>query len=310
MSDRDHCNRFLCLGAGEGWHANQLRDAAAALDCELHFATYESLRARIDDKTGCSLQCDAGPIENFNAILTRTMPAGTLEQVIFRLATLHSIPESPATRLLPIVNPPRSLEIAIDKFATLAQVAELGFSVPETIIVQSRREAIDAFHELGGDCIVKPIFGGEGRGVMRIQNVELAWTTFWTLEKLGAVCYVQRFVPPGGSDTRLLVIGEEVIGVRRQNQSDFRTNVASGGTCQPIEPTDQQVAMARNICQAIELKFASVDLIDSQDGEPKVLEVNAIPGWKGAQSVSPFNIAERIIRLLRSEVAVCEEARC
>jgi ribosomal protein S6--L-glutamate ligase len=310
MSDRDSRNRFLCLGAGEGWHANQLRDAAAALDCQLHFATYESLRARVDDESGCSLQCDAGSIEKFNAILTRTMPAGTLEQVIFRLATLHSIAESPATALLPIVNPPRSLEIAIDKFATLAHVAELGFSIPETIVVQSRREAVDAFHELGGDCIVKPIFGGEGRGVMRIQNAELAWTTFWTLEKLGAVCYVQRFVSPGGSDTRLLVIGDDVIGVRRQNNADFRTNVASGGFCQPIEPTKQQITMARRICQSIGLKFASVDLIDSQDGEPKVLEVNAIPGWKGAQSVSSFNIAQRIIQLLQSEVVASAEARC
>ncbi len=310
MRDPDPCNRFLCLGAGEGWHANQLRTAAAALDCELHFATYETLRAKVDDASGCSLQCDAGLIENFNAILTRTMPAGTLEQVIFRLATLHSIPESPATVLLPIVNPPRSLEIAIDKFATLAHVAELGFSIPETIVVQSRREAIDAFHELGGDCIVKPIFGGEGRGVMRIQNAELAWSTFSTLEKLGAVCYVQRFVSPGGSDTRLLVIGDDVIAVRRQNQSDFRTNVASGGTCEAIEPSAQQIALATRICQSIGLKFASVDLIDSHHGEPKVLEVNAIPGWKGAQSVSSFNIAQRIIQLLQSEVAASEAERC
>ncbi len=145
---------------------------------------------------------------------------------------------------------------------------------------------------------------------MRIQNAELAWNTFWTLEKLGAVCYVQRFVPPGGSDTRLLVIGDDVIGVRRQNQSDFRTNVASGGTCEAIEPSTQQITMARRICQSIGLKFASVDLIDSEDGEPKVLEVNAIPGWKGAQSVSPFNIAQRIIQLLQSEAAACEQARC
>jgi len=310
MSGRDSCNRFLCLGAGEGWHANQLRVAAAARDCELHFATYESLRAKVDDGSGCSVHCEAGLIDDFDAILTRTMPAGTLEQVIFRLATLHSIVGSSATASLPIVNSARSLEIAIDKFATLAHVAELGFRVPATIVVQSRREAIDAFHDLGGDCIVKPIFGGEGRGVMRIQNAELAWTTFWTLEKLGAISYVQPFVSPGGCDTRLLVIGDEVIGVRRENQFDFRTNVASGGTCEAAELTTQQIAMARRICQSIGLKFASVDLIDSEDGEPKVLEVNAIPGWKGTQSVSPFNIAEQIIQVLQGEAAACEQERC
>ena len=83
MSDHRLGNRFLCLGAGEGWHSNQLSEAAVALNCELHFASYESLRAKIDDHSGCSLHCDAGSIDDFDAILTRTMPAGTLEQVVF-----------------------------------------------------------------------------------------------------------------------------------------------------------------------------------------------------------------------------------
>lgn len=310
MSGRRTCHRFLCLGGGEGWHANQLRDAAVALNCEMRFASYQSLQARVEDQFGCRLSCEAGPIDNFDAILTRTMPAGSLEQVIFRLATLHSISEAAATTAIPIVNPPRSLEIAIDKFATLAHVSKLGFSVPVTMVVQSRREAMDAFAELGGDCIVKPVFGGEGRGVMRIQDPELAWTTFSALEQLAAVCYVQRFVPPGGSDTRLLVVGEQVIGVRRQNKRDFRTNVASGGRCQPLEPSEGQITMATTICRSIGLRFAAVDLIDNQHGAEHVLEVNAIPGWKGAQEVSRLNIAQQIIRVLMNESMACEEARC
>ena len=304
-------HRFLCLGAGEGWHANQLHQAASALGCELRSATYESISAAVTSKTGCSLECEAGSFHDFDAILTRTMPAGSLEQVTFRLATLHSVVEpSAAHSPISIINSPRSLEIAIDKFATLAHVAELGYNVPDTIVVQSKQEAIDAFAELGGDCIVKPIFGGEGRGVMRVQDAELAWYTFATLEKLGAVCYVQRFVSPGGSDTRLLVIGDAVIGVRRRNQRDFRTNISSGGKCEAIQPTDKQILMATRICKSIGLKFASVDLLDCEEGEPRVIEVNAIPGWKGAQSVSRFNIAERIIQLLQDESSTSAEARC
>lgn len=310
MIDRAIRNRFLCLGAGEGWHSNQLRHAADTLGCDVQFAMYESLQASVADGSGCRLSCEAGSLDQFDAVLTRTMPAGTLEHVTFRLATLHAIYDGIGGLAIPIVNPPRSLEIAIDKFATLARISELGFPVPETRITQSRSEAIDAYHQLGGDCIVKPIFGGEGRGVMRIQNSELAWTTFSTLENLGAICYVQRFVPPGGKDTRLLVIGEDVIGVRRRSDSDFRTNVASGGTSDAIEPTDTQISMAQTICQSLGLKFASVDLIDSDEGEPKVLEVNAIPGWKGAQGVTRFNIGQRIIKLLQSEVVANHEAKC
>ena len=298
--------RILCLGAGEGWHSNQLATAANRLECDLRFACYESLRSDVQSDRTC-LYSDAGRIEDFDAILTRTMPAGTLEQVTFRLAILHAV-DRPGG--LPVINRPRALEIAIDKFATLNLVAQLGHPVPDTIVTQDRAQAMEAFKTLGGDCIVKPIFGGEGRGVMRVCDPELAWTTFSTLENLGAVCYVQRFVAPGGCDTRLLVIGEEVYGIRRRNEGDFRTNVSSGARSESIEVEPEQATMAKSICNAIGLRFASVDLLDTEDGPPRVLEVNAIPGWKGAQGVADRSIAEEILSLVCHDVAAANGVNC
>lgn len=284
--------RFLILGGGQGWHADQLAAAAGRLECELVTATYESLAASLGDDS--KLQCAGGDLANFDAVLTRTMPAGTLEQITFRLAVLHAH----ARQGSPVINPPRALEIAIDKFAALAEIERLGYPVPPTAVVQSRGEAIEAFRHLGGDCVVKPIFGGEGRGVMRIRDPELAWYTFSTLEQLGAVFYVQQFIPPGGADMRLLVVGDQVHAVRRTNRSDFRTNVANGGSCQRIEPSPQQAAAARRITAHLGLAFASVDMIDAEDGKDRVIEVNAVPGWRGAQRVLPVNIAEQVIEQL------------
>lgn len=301
--------RILCLGAGEGWHANQLREAAASRQCRLSIASYESMAAIVTDH-GTRVECEAGSLRDFDVVLTRTMPAGSLEQITFRLACLYSLSDglsvpggSSGTFALPLVNPPRALEIAIDKFATLARVAALGYRVPDTMVVQSRREAIDAFRSLGEDCVVKPIFGGEGRGVMRIRDPELAWYTFSTLEQLGAVAYVQRFVPPGGRDTRLLVIGDEVLGIRRISLSDFRTNVSGGGSCEAVGVSDLDRFMALRICENLGLKFAAVDLIDCEDGPPRVVEVNAIPGWKGAQRAVSESIADRIVSLLIREAS-------
>ena len=285
--------RVLVLGGGDGWHSKQLSDAAKKLGCELAFAGYESLSSHVRADGTYRHRCGAGPLDEFDSILTRTMPAGSLERITFRLAILHSLVGS-----VPIVNSPRGLEIAIDKFATLAHVGSLGFEVPETKVVQTRREAIDAFDELDGDCVVKPIFGGEGRGVSRILDRELAWYTFATLDQLDAVMYVQRFVPPGGSDTRMLVIGDEVIGVRRTNAHGFRTNQIERSTPAHVELSEEQCQMALRITRSIGLAFSSVDLIDSDDGTQRVLEVNAIPGWRGAQSVVNESIAEKIIRLM------------
>ena len=296
---------ILCLGAGDGWHSRQLQHAADALGCKLYFAEYESLQSTVRGK-GCDATCAAGPVRDFDVIFTRTMPAGSLEQVTFRLAVLHQLA---LENKIALVNPPRALEIAIDKFATLAHVSELGYEVPDTIVTQSREDALAAFHSLGGDCVIKPVFGGEGHGVMRVRDEELAWYTFSTLQQLDAVIYVQKFIPPGGRDTRLLVIGDSTVGVRRRNDRDFRTNVGSGAEAELLQPTDQQQHAAVEICKSIGLRFASVDFIDTENQNQQVLEVNAIPGWKGAQAVVPENIAEQIMQLLVAE-AQCSGVEC
>lgn len=313
--------RILCLGAGRGWHASELKKASQRAQIDFDSAAYESMKSLLVGGRS-NLYCECGPLNAYDIILTRTMPAGSFEQVTFRLAMLHEIhdriglevvadgvvrPEqhnctdSEAGRLGPsVLNPPRSLELAIDKFATLSRVAALGYVVPDTIVVQSRAEALEAFKSLGGDCVVKPIFGGEGRGVMRLREIELAWTVFASLNQVGAVFYIQQFKPPGGVDCRLLVIGDEVIGVRRRNADDFRTNVAGGGVSERFTVSDEQRRMALRICNDLDLTYAAVDMLETDDHAPCVIEVNAIPGWKGAQGVVPFSIAERIVASLVS----------
>lgn len=288
---------LLGLGPAEGWHADRLREAARRLGRQLTYAPYESLAASIDDSGRSQTTCAAGSLADFGAVLCRTMPSGSLEQISFRLAALHAAHAAG----IRVINPPRTLELAIDKYATLGIVAGLGYPVPETIVVQSRRAASDAFRALGGDVVVKPIFGGEGRGVMRIRDPQLAWYAFSTLEQLGAVLYVQKFVPPGGRDIRLLVIGDEVVGIRRTNDHDFRTNVAIGGQARAIRLDTALVNLARQIADKMSLSIGSVDLIDCPTHGHVVVEVNAVPGWKGAQSCLDFDLAESMIRCLISK---------
>ncbi len=283
--------RLLALGPGEGWHADQLRTAARRHGCELVYADYESLAGQIDGAVHRVI-CSAGDVCSFKSVLCRTMPMASMERILFRLATLHALHAEGHV----IVNPPRTLEIAIDKYATLAMVSQLGYEVPRTIVVQSRTEAIEAFELLGGDVVVKPIFGGEGRGVMRVRDRQLAWTVFSTLDQLQAMHYLQPFVAPGGRDLRLLVIGEEVIAVRRTAPlGEFRTNVASGGICEAVVPEADQIAMAKRIAAHMQLRIGSIDLLEQEHGPPLLVEVNGIPGWKGAQQCVALNLADKMI---------------
>ncbi|QEG43508.1 ATP-grasp domain-containing protein [Roseimaritima ulvae] len=303
--------RFLVLGPDQGWHADQLASAATAAEHRLRFAPYESLSASLDGH-GHQVRCAAGSLSDFDVVLTRTMPVGSLEQITFRLATLHALQnvssENDSFAGPIVLNPPRALETAIDKYATLATVSRLGYDVPATAVVQSRSEAMEAFKRLGGDVVVKPIFGGEGRGVMRVQDPQLAWFTFATLERLDAVAYVQQFIPPGGIDTRLLVIGSQVWAVRRRSSDDWRTNVSQGAVSEGVEVTAAQRQMALRIAAEIGIQIGSVDVLDASDGRPRVLEVNGVPGWKGAQQALGIDLAARMIAHAEALVAARRES--
>lgn len=295
-----------------GWHLSELHAAATKLGVELFFADYETLTAEVDGaephtRAACqSVDVDRPlpmRLDEFDGLYTRTMPAGSTEQIVYRLSTLHDeyYRRKAKGQHPSFVNPPASLELAIDKYATLARVARLGILTPATIVTQSRADAMEAFEKFGGDVVVKPIFGGEGRGVLRLRDAELAWTTFTTLQQIGSVFYVQEFCPPGGSDVRLLVVGHDVHAIRRTCQNDFRTNVRAGGRSEAIECTDQWRELALRVCREFELTIAAVDLIElDRGGEYRLIEVNAIPGWKSAQSAVTNNLAEQIISVLKS----------
>ena len=115
-----------------------------------------------------------------------------------------------------VLNPARAIECAVDKYLATCRLEAAGLPVPPTLVCERADDALAAFDELGGDVVVKPIFGSEGRGIVRVSDPELALRTFRTLERLQAVLYVQEFVPHEGCDVRVIVLDGRVIGAMRR----------------------------------------------------------------------------------------------
>jgi len=227
-------------------------------------------------------------------LMVRTMPIGSLEQTIFRMNALH-VAQSNGVR---VVNPPRALEIAIDKWLTLETVRQHGLAIPRTICCQTRDQAMEAWESLGRDCVVKPIFGGEGRGILRVTDPDMAWRVFTTLEQLRAVLYCQEFLQGPGYDLRLLVIADTMFCVKRIGRGDWRTNVSRGGTAEPHEPTFEQMQIAFKAARALGAWMAGVDLLTDSQGRDVVLEVNAVPGWKATAKSLDVDITRVVLEKL------------
>jgi ribosomal protein S6--L-glutamate ligase len=197
---------------------------------------------------------------------------------------------------LGIVNSPRSLEICVDKYLALVRLQGAGLRVPNTFVCQDAEAAIEAFERLGGDVVVKPIFGSEGRGMVRVADPELAWRTFRAIERTQSVLYVQKFIRHPGWDVRAFVSRSRVIAsMRRIAKEDWRTNVAQGARAEPWQLSPELEALALRAAGAVGTVVAGVDLLPGPDGEWYVIEVNAVPGWKALAPATGIDIAKEIV---------------
>lgn len=236
---------------------------------------------------------------HLDAVLVRTMPLGSLEQVIFRMDCLQLL-EHEGTR---VINPPRTLEVAIDKWLTLHRLQQAGIPSPNTVACQTRDEALQAFESLGGDCVIKPLFGGEGRGMLRVQDADTAWRVFSTLQQLRSVIYVQQFEPHFGYDIRVLLVGGQRFSMRRvAAHGQWKTNASQGSQCECHTLSDDQWDLAQRAAQAIGGSVIGVDLLPCRDGSLKVLEVNAVPGWRALERVVRQDIASSIVAFASQQV--------
>ena len=152
-----------------------------------------------------------------------------------------------------------------------------------------------AFETLGGDVVVKPLFGSEGRGIARLQDEALAGRAFRMLAQLGGVLYVQEFIPHEGYDLRVLVIGERMFAMRRRSETDWRTNISRGAIAEPVELTAEMSRVARQVADAIGAPVAGVDLLPTRDGTLYAIEVNAVPGWKALAAALDVDIARIVL---------------
>ncbi|MCE9533539.1 MAG: RimK family alpha-L-glutamate ligase [Planctomycetes bacterium] len=272
------------LSGGDGWHVRDLQRAGAELGHDTEVVDFRGISAQV----GCS-----SPPSAFDAVLVRTMPPGSLEQVVFRMDLLHAW-QAQGVRVL---NPPRALETCVDKYLALVRLSAAGMLVPPTIVCQNADEGLAAFEKLGRDVVIKPLFGSEGRGMVRVSDGELAWRTMRAIERTQAILYVQRFIRHPGWDLRVFVSrGRVLASMRRIANGDWRTNVAQGATAEPWPLTSELESLALLASEAVGTIVAGIDLLRGPDGEWYVIEVNAVPGWKALAPVTGIDVAAEMIR--------------
>lgn len=279
-----------------GWCSTQLRRAMEKHGITPVCFNFSQLIARVKSKPEVSVG-GTNVFSELSALIIRPIGRGSLEEIIFRMDLLHRL-----QRLgMLIINPPLSIERSVDKYCTLALLEENGLPVPKTIATESREEALKAFHELGGDIVMKPLFGSRGIGSTRISDLEIAARIFRAVSFYHGVLYLQEFISHGVSDMRAFVIGDHVVAAMHRVAETWKTNVSLGAKPMPLKLDKETEDLAVKAAKVIGCKVAGVDILESSHG-PVIVELNSQPGWRGLQSVTSINIGEEIVKHVLSEL--------
>ena len=279
---------------GADWHAARLERAIARRGYECRRVPLNACGFAVGrTESGLLLPGfgDALP----SGALVRVVGQGSFEQVTLRLGVLHAL-----GRLgVPVYNSARAIECCVDKSTTSFLLARAGIPTPPAVAVQSP-ELARAAVESWPDCVLKPLFGAQGRGLRRLSGP----ADVPEPEAMAGVYYLQPFVPPcregAWCDCRIFVVGGRAVAAMIRHGRSWITNIHQGASCEALAPDGAVADLAVRAAAAVGADYAGVDLIASpgssggSSGQWLVLEVNSMPAWQGLQTVSDIDIADAL----------------
>lgn len=284
--------RIVIFADEPGWHGARLREAFSALGCECRFASLSECRLEVGDGRS-AISIPGFEPELPDGAFVRSVPGGTLEEVIFHLNVLHALRASG----IPVYNDARAIERSVDKAMTSLMLAGAGLPVPPTWIVRDPVHAWSVMrreHMAGHMVVCKPLFGSQGEGVVRIgPDAALPDSALYN-----GVYYLQRYLDSGEGqwhDVRVLVVGGQALAEMRREGHSWLNNAARGARCRPMVLDDTVRALAEAAVAAVGMQYAGVDLLRDTDGKWWVIELNGIPGWKALQGVCGLDIAKSLV---------------
>ena len=124
--------RIAILCGANLWHVDDLLRAAKLRDIRLEIADPEKLRAECPSAEGASpaVRCGGLELTEFDSLVVRSVPGGSLEQVIYRMDALQALQSAGVA----VINPPKALEVAVDKYLCLCRLQQVGLPVPRTLV--------------------------------------------------------------------------------------------------------------------------------------------------------------------------------
>ncbi|MGI9221224.1 MAG: D-alanine--D-alanine ligase [Woeseiaceae bacterium] len=207
--------------------------------------------------------------------------------------------------------------IAMDKVRSKHLFDAAGIPTPPYAVIRHREDAVLAVEELGLPLILKPAGQGSSVGMSKVLEIEELEAAVDLALQYGGVALAEQCIV-GDESTVAVLQGEALPSIRIETPRifyDYRAKYESESTQYHCPGTDDAELEQRYSELAVaafaELGCAGwgrVDFMTGDDGEPKVLEVNTVPGMTSHSLVpmaarkAGMDFAELCWRILETSV--------
>jgi tetrahydromethanopterin:alpha-L-glutamate ligase len=285
LGEREKLHLALLIEEGRGeWHARRIVRSLEAMGARVTVSSLPHCAFDTGLESGIDIPGFKGRLPD--GVFVRSISAGTLEQITFRLGLLHALRESGVR----VWNDARAIERCVDKSQTTFLLHKNGIPTPRTRVCETLPHALEYTEGLDRPLVLKPLFGSQGKGIGKItQQSELP-----PPETVDQMYYMQDYIPPNDGlyeDWRVLATRHRVIAAMTRRGTTWVTNIHQGGKARVHLPDDEMTRISMAAMYAVDADYAGIDLIRTASGQLQVLEVNSNPAWRGLQGVADINIA-------------------
>jgi glutathione synthase/RimK-type ligase-like ATP-grasp enzyme len=205
------------------------------------------------------------------------------------------------------MSPPSSIWSAEHKVLQLTTARDVGLQIPETIVTNEPGQIVEAFKRFRGKMIIKPVrsgfvdYGTEQHAVFTSQVLEEH------LQRVSDARWspaIYQPLIPKQFDVRVTVVGSQFFIAEIDSQSDPDAAVDWRHTSNPRLPHRKAAIPGtvekalRTLLDALQLKFAAIDLILTPAGEYVFLEVNPNGQWLWLDDFLNLGISQAVAEWL------------
>jgi [lysine-biosynthesis-protein LysW]--L-2-aminoadipate ligase len=192
------------------------------------------------------------------------------------------------------VNTHAVIENCGDKFITTQLMLQHGVPTTKVLMAFTPESALQAIEQLGYPCVLKPVVGSWGRGVVRVNDRDAAEAVLSLRDELGGyqqhIYYIQELINKPQRDIRSFVVGDRTIAAIYRTSAHWITNTHLGGKASNCPVTPELDAISVAAAKAVGGGIVAVDLFEDPQRGLLVNEVNHTMEFRNSVPVTGVDI--------------------